>query len=101
MRGGWPGRPPRCRRGDIENERFDCALIDVNLRGRPAYPLAELLVQRGVPFCFVTGYEPGVSPRFRRNHPVLDKPLSRAQLKAALLCFARQRPKYGRPSRKR
>lgn len=85
----------------IGHERFDCALIDVDLRGRPAYPLAELLDQRGVPFCFVTGYEPGVSAQFRRSHPVLAKPVNPAKLKAALLRVARPRPKDALPRRKR
>ncbi len=78
----------------IEAERFDCALIDIDLRGHPAYPLAELLDARGVPFGFVTGYAAGrVEPRFRRGHPVLQKPISADQLKAALTAMVRERPR--------
>jgi len=35
---------------------FDLAFIDLNLRGIPAWPLADLLQTRGIPFAFVTGY---------------------------------------------
>jgi CheY-like chemotaxis protein len=36
--------------------RIDVAVLDVNLSGEDVYPIAELLLQRGVPFLFLTGY---------------------------------------------
>ncbi len=45
---------------------FDVALLDVNLNGRPITPVVEILVKRGVPFVFASGYgERGVPEAYR------------------------------------
>jgi CheY-like chemotaxis protein len=63
---------------------FDAAVLDVNLRGRPIYPLAEALAERQVPFLFCTGYEM-VDPEGRfANVPVIRKPVHPAAVSAAL-----------------
>jgi CheY-like chemotaxis protein len=36
--------------------KIDIAVLDVDLDGEDVYPIAELLLQRGVPFLFLTGY---------------------------------------------
>jgi CheY-like chemotaxis protein len=36
--------------------RIDLAVLDVDLAGEDVYPVAELLLQRGVPFVFHTGH---------------------------------------------
>ena len=56
---------------------FDLAFIDLNLRGTPAWPLAELLRARGIPFAFVTGYGTADTARTYADVPVLQKPLDR------------------------
>ena len=68
----------------IVAERFDCALLDINLRGKPVYPLAELLAKRSVPFGFVTGYGGGGVPAPFAGHPVLQKPFLTRDLAAVL-----------------
>jgi len=85
----------------IERERFDCALLDIDLHGRPAYPLADLLDARGVPFGFVTGYDTGrLGPGVGR-HPVLPKPFNVHQLHSLLAGLARVRARpRGARSRK-
>ncbi len=40
----------------LERKQPDAALLDVNLGGEPATPVAEALLERGVPFVLVTGY---------------------------------------------
>ncbi|MGI4954233.1 MAG: response regulator, partial [Janthinobacterium lividum] len=40
----------------------DLALLDVNLAGRLSYPVAELLLARGVPVVFSTGYGAAALP---------------------------------------
>lgn len=35
---------------------FDLAVLDVNLNGVPSYPIADLLVERAIPFVFASGY---------------------------------------------
>jgi CheY-like chemotaxis protein len=63
---------------------FDAAVLDVNLRGRPVYPIAEALAERHVPFLFCTGYEM-VDPEGRfPEAPVIRKPAHPAAVSAAL-----------------
>src|ERR1700680_4272365 len=38
------------------DSEFDLAILDVNLNGNAVYPVADVLMQRGVPFVFSTGY---------------------------------------------
>lgn len=38
-------------------DRYDIALLDVNLGGESIDPVAHLIQQRGVPFVFSTGYD--------------------------------------------
>jgi PAS domain S-box-containing protein len=40
----------------IERESIDAGLLDINLGGEMAYPVARLLQARNVPFAFMTGY---------------------------------------------
>jgi two-component sensor histidine kinase/DNA-binding response OmpR family regulator len=67
-----------------EREDFDCAVLDVNLVGRPVYPLAERLSAMNIPFVFVTGYgRESINPKFSRA-PVLQKPFAKEALAAAM-----------------
>jgi CheY-like chemotaxis protein len=63
---------------------FDCALLDVHLRGRDIYPVAEVLAAKGVPFIFATGYGQGMLPEKWRDRPVLQKPFVGAELEHVL-----------------
>ena len=63
---------------------FDAALLDVNLGGKPIFPVADLLRDMGVPFVFASGYgEAGIEPG-HRGAPVLQKPFREADLSKAL-----------------
>ena len=64
---------------------FDCALLDVNLHGRPVYPVAELLSLRSIPFAFASGYGSSGLPEQFRSRPVVAKPFHLADLSAALV----------------
>lgn len=59
---------------------FGFALLDVNLRGVPVFPVAELLAERGVPFAFLTGYGRQDLPARFANVPILSKPFQSAEL---------------------
>jgi DNA-binding response OmpR family regulator len=62
-------------------ERFDLAILDINLNGDMVYPLADELSARGVPFIFLSGYVSKDLPeRFRRS-PQLAKPHDPAALR--------------------
>jgi len=63
---------------------FDAAVLDVNLGGTFAYPLAELLQNRAIPFVFLTGYAgDSIDERFSAV-PILRKPVAREALETAL-----------------
>jgi DNA-binding response OmpR family regulator len=63
---------------------FDAAVLDVNLRGRLVYPLADALARKRVPFLFCTGYEL-VDPEGRfPEAPVIPKPADPRAVSAAL-----------------
>ncbi len=53
---------------------FDMALLDANLHGERVFPVADILIERGVPFVFLTGYAMAdVPPRFLK-YRFLQKP---------------------------
>lgn len=59
----------------IEGASVDAAILDINLGGDPVFPLADALVQRQVPFVFVTGYGvTGVNGDRYAGVPVVQKP---------------------------
>jgi two-component sensor histidine kinase/CheY-like chemotaxis protein len=75
------------------NERFEGAVLDMNLNGEIVYPLAELLVAQSVPFLFVTGYAPrSVDPRFVQV-PILQKPILQDELAGMLQHVLAKAPK--------
>jgi two-component sensor histidine kinase/CheY-like chemotaxis protein len=62
------------------DEHIDAAILDVNVAGQTVYPVANVLLARGVPFAFVTGYDSaGIDSRFAAV-PVLQKPVDRERL---------------------
>ena len=63
---------------------FDVAILDVNLDGEPVSPVAEVLVARGTPFFFVTGYAERGLPEHYRNRPMLKKPFRLDSLRCIL-----------------
>ncbi len=63
---------------------FDLALVDLDLRGRLTYPVAEILKMREIPFAFVTGYGSAALARAYADTPVLEKPFRREDLKAVI-----------------
>lgn len=65
-------------------QHFDMAFIDVNLRGVPAWPLADVLRARGIPFAFVTGYGSAGTTATHADVPVLQKPFRVQDLEAVL-----------------
>lgn len=63
---------------------IDVAVLDVNLNGELVTPVAELLVARGVPFIFATGYDARILPSLA-DRPRVAKPYSAEQIRDALL----------------
>lgn len=54
---------------------LDGAFLDINLGGEHCFPIAATLLDRGIPFLFLTGYDDGgiIPPAFR-NVQRLKKP---------------------------
>lgn len=53
----------------------DIAILDVNLNGEMVFPVADLLIERGIPIVFVTGYEAKkILPPHLLTSPVVQKP---------------------------
>ncbi len=77
---------------EARSARFDCAILDLNLAGEPADPLADLLLARGVPFVFITGYQRDSLDRRYANVPVLQKPIDTAALESVLLSLLDTKP---------
>lgn len=64
---------------------FDIALLDVDLDGEPVWPVADALVEAGVPFVFVTAFESHmVVPHRFCERPVVAKPYPPDELIRAL-----------------
>ena len=60
------------------------AILDVNLRGKAVFPVAQILRDRAIAIVFSTGYgADGIEPQWQAC-PVIQKPFTVAQLEAAL-----------------
>ena len=72
-------------------EALDGAVLDVNLRDRAVFPVAEELCRRGVRMIFATGYESSyVFPKHLASCARLRKPYSGQELKRLMTAtFAR------------
>jgi CheY-like chemotaxis protein len=70
--------------GAAETRALDLALLDINLRGQPVTPVADVLAARGVPFVFCTGYRLDQLAGRYPSAPRLMKPFQIADLDAAL-----------------
>jgi CheY-like chemotaxis protein len=64
---------------------IDVALLDVNLAGEDAFPVAAALAERGVPFAFSTGYGGDRLPQRWSGRPALNKPFMPEQVAGALV----------------
>jgi CheY-like chemotaxis protein len=67
----------------LQRAELDGAILDVNLRGEMAYPVADALAARGIPFVFTTGYDARMMPaRFadvkRCEKPTTPEAIGRA-----------------------
>jgi two-component SAPR family response regulator len=74
----------------IERKLPDFAILDLKLGAKmTALPIAEVLLDRAIPFVFVTGYDDfTVVPTSMRDAPVVRKPVPFANLQAALAALA-------------
>jgi DNA-binding NtrC family response regulator len=67
-----------------DTQRFDGAVLDVNLHGQKSYPIADALAARKVGFVFATGYGASVLEGRYQQYPRCEKPFDQAALVTAL-----------------
>lgn len=63
----------------VARANYDAVLLDIGLDGDTSFEIADLLLERGVPFAFVTAYHKILSPRHQKV-PLILKPFSSASL---------------------
>jgi CheY-like chemotaxis protein len=68
----------------IDDHTIDSAVLDVNLNGRPVFPLADALMERGIPFVFASSYGERNIPAAYRAGPIVQKPFAPSELRRAL-----------------
>lgn len=64
----------------LSDDAFDCAVVDMNLRGEFAFAVAERLKARNVPFVVATGYNAQSLPHALKDAPRVEKPFAPKQV---------------------
>jgi DNA-binding LytR/AlgR family response regulator len=65
-------------------EPLDGAILDINLGGELAFPVADALRQRRVAFVFVTGYDDAIIPARYSAVRRCEKPVEASKIASAL-----------------
>ncbi len=72
----------------IERAPVDAGILDINLGGEMAYPIAQILQSRKIPFVFMTGYGADTMERPFPEVRIFQKPLERETLREFFLTSA-------------
>jgi DNA-binding response OmpR family regulator len=68
----------------MDEADYDIAVLDLNLRGESAEPVAKALRQKGRPFVLMSGYDPSGCPAGLSDAPFFSKPVDPNKLAAVL-----------------
>jgi DNA-binding response OmpR family regulator len=68
----------------VGTRAFDCAILDMNLHGDMAFPIADRLEAERIPFLIATGYNSASLPERFASAPRVEKPFDPAKILAAL-----------------
>ncbi len=79
----------------LAQQKVDAAVLDKNLDGDPADPIADVLVAQDVPFVFLTGYGSDDTEGRHGTRPHLGKPLRPIALVQAIADLAAGRTRAG------
>ena len=77
--------------GLLPGNDFDCAIIDMNLRGEFTYAIAERLERASVPFIVATGYNRDSLPATLKDVPCVEKPYLASEVVEKLSNLCEQR----------
>jgi DNA-binding response OmpR family regulator len=58
----------------LAQEHVDLVLLDINMGGSMAWPVADELISRNIPFIFLSGYAADTLPERFRSLPRVAKP---------------------------
>lgn len=64
----------------LQHEGCDCAILDIDLRGRQAFDVALAAQSKGIPTAFVTGYDESVLPASLADVERFEKPVDLARV---------------------
>ena len=64
-------------------EKIDVAVVDINISGQVATAVADKLIEREIPFLFISGYEKMRGSRYA-SIPLLRKPFEPEDLRDAI-----------------
>ena len=70
--------------GEADKGGFDIAILDVNLNGETAWPVARKLREKQIPFVIATGGHVDPPPAEFANVPVIEKPYTVDRVSPAL-----------------
>jgi CheY-like chemotaxis protein len=70
-------------RQELAKHNFDIVLLDMGIDGPRSPEIADILLETGIPFAFVTGYD-DPSEAGHADIPLLRKPFTADQLRALL-----------------
>ncbi|MBB4375400.1 response regulator [Bradyrhizobium sp. SBR1B] len=77
---------------------LDAAVLDVNIRAKPIFPVARELRARQVPFVFTTGYDRiSIEPEFQ-DVPIWEKPIDIVAMVQNLASLVDGQPSSPQPS---
>lgn len=68
----------------LANEHVDLVLLDINMGGSMAWPIADELISRMIPFIFLSGYAADTLPEHYRDIPRVAKPYDPALLRSEI-----------------
>ena len=69
---------------EVEKGGFELAILDVNLKGENAWPVAKRLREEGIPFVLATGGHVDPPPPEFSSVPVIEKPYTVDRVTPAL-----------------
>src|SRR5688500_4432611 len=76
----------------VDTEIVDAVVLDVSLDEELSYPVADVLLARGIPFLFSTGYDRDRLKDGYRALPMLQKPFHPRELGKALTSLFHRAP---------
>ncbi len=78
----------------LEHETPDGAILDVSLgNNENSYPVAKVILERGIPFALATGHDAGNLDARYMPELVLSKPFDYASVKAVVMKLIEAQPR--------